>query len=229
MEERQDLYEITLILSPGSDLSVTEKIVAEHGEIKKTTDLGEKQFAYAIGKLTSGHYIAYEFVANTSEIKALENDIKAEKSVIRHLTTMALRKNPEPIRTGEYAKKETEPTEGTPAVAPKVEVEKPAEDLAEKIESATAEIEEPIQAEEAPEEVKIETPEEIIEEPEAETIEEPEVAEKIEEATKEITEDEPKEEKKAPAEKLISKKPRAKAEKVSADELDKKLEELVKE
>jgi ribosomal protein S6 len=175
MIERQDLYEITLILKEGSDIGVVEKIVAEHGEIKKTTDLQVKQFAYPIGKLTSGHYVAFEFVAETSEVKKLETEIRAEKSVIRQLVTKAIRKNPEPIRTGEYAKKpETAPETAEVKAEPVVETpvkETPVEEIAPqiKLEETPEVIEKPAPV--VAEEVQAEEP--VVTEPIVEELEAP--------------------------------------------------------
>jgi len=218
--ERQDLYEITAILKEGSDTAVIEKIISEHSsEITKTSDLQVKQFAYPIGKLTSGHYFAVEFVTDTAKITEIEKDLKAEKSIIRFLTTKAIRKGPEPIRTGEYAKENKEESQAeTAEISQEEKVEAPLEP-----ETIEEPVEEPVIEES---EVKEETAgEEIVEEtPEEEKTEEPEIQEETEEPVAEApAEEQPKEEK------LVTKRPRAKAAKVSADELDKKLEELVKE
>lgn len=216
-EERQDLYEVTVILN-GDSLDNIEKVVAEFAQVKKTSDLGIKQFAYPIGKLSSGHYATIEFVAGTDKIREIESHLKALKEVVRFLVTKAIRKGPEIVRTGEYAKK---PETEEKAVAESQEI-KPAEEVKES------------------KEVKPE----IIAEPEVAPIPEPTVEPEIVEAEQVATEPEPEKEvevkpkpvkeevkpaKKPAAEKLVTKKPKAKAEKVSADELDKKLEELVKE
>ena len=213
MKDRTDLYEITLILTEGEKVSDIEKIIKEFGEIKKSTDLQVKQFAYPIGKLTSGHYYATEFVADGANISKIAQELKAEKSIIRYLITKALRKGPEPIRTGEWAKK-PEAGENKELGIKNKESEAKTESTANEQPVKPTEIAE-AKPEAKIEEVKVEVPtNEVVGIP-TESVGKPK--------------DEPKAE-----DKLVTKKPRTsvkrpKADKVSALELDKKLEELVKE
>ncbi len=195
-------YEITFILDEGTKADKVENILkAEGAELKPTQDLGVKQFVYPIKKKTAGNYFAIEFTAEKEKLTEIETELKADKTVIRYLIVKALRK---PVDLPPRVKKENTEEE---AKAEKVET--PAEELEEKTAEAASE---PV----------VETPEEAPEAPveEAETTSEP------------VAEEKPAEEEKVEEVKTKEKparKPRAKAEKVSAEELDKKLEELVKE
>jgi len=221
MEDRKALYEVTLILNEGSNVSEIEKIISEYAEVKKTTDLQVRQFAYPIGKLTSGHYFAIEFVSESDQIKVIDGELKPIKSIIRHLITKAIRKNPEPIRTGIYAKKtEEKKTEGK-------NTEYRIQNTEKKVVADTAPevVPAPTVAPASPDVISAEAGIQ----PQAEVeIAKPEEKGKNREYRIENTERK-KPTKPAKAEKLIAKKPRAKAEKLSSAELDKKLEELVKE
>lgn len=235
MIDRTDLYEITLILSEDGDISKLEKIISFDAEIKKSTDLQIKQFAYPIGKLTSGHYYAVEFVAETDKVQKIDFELKGEKEIIRFLITKALRKNPEPIRTGEYAKKPEAGENKELRIKNKESEAKATETIAIKQEPIT--IEAPTKTTEEPGALPVDPAEEKVE---AEEVPKEAVGKvEIEVPTNEVvgipTESvgKPKVDAK-PEEKLVVKKPRTtikrpKAEKVSAEELDKKLEELVKE
>lgn len=203
----QEAYEITFIVSEGAKSDMVEKALKDvEAEIVTSNELGLKTFAYPIKKKISGNYFAIEFKLEGEKLQGLEKELKAEKDLIRYLIIKALRK---PIETNrrertpeevEAANKKAKPEVKT---APKFEEDKTTEE---------AQVEKPVvEVIETPAE-----PEEIIEK-----VDSTPVQEKVaEEPAVEIAE--VKEEK-------VAKKPRAKAEKLSAEELDKKLEELVKE
>lgn len=197
-------YEITFIVDEDGSSDGVEKVLKESGaEISKTNDLGVKQFVYPIKKKNTGHYFAIEFKSEAEGLIEIESELKAEKTLVRYLIIKSLRKGIEPVRTGIYAKKE----EGGEVVkAPEATKQ-------------TEEVKKEVKIEEKPveEESKVEEKTETVETPEEKPKEESVVA-------KEEKKPVAKEEKPAPV-----KKPRAKAAKVSAEELDKKLEELVKE
>jgi len=206
-----DLYEVTVILKEDGKISDIEKIVSENAESKKTSDLKVRQFAYPIGKLTSGHYFAVEFICEPQVILEIEKELKAEKSIIRYLVTKALRHGPELVKQAEPAQK-----------AEEEQIDETAEETTPQ--SLTEEV---IESAQESSKKEAQTKEEIVEEKPRES-EEKQPEEKPKAKKPEVV-------KEKPAEKLISKAPAkkaakpAKAEKMSAEELDKKLEELVKE
>lgn len=183
-------YEITFIVKEDQKTDDIKKILAEHSaKIISENDLGSRTLSYEIKKATQGHYFRIVFECNKETIKKIEKDLQRQKSVLRYLIVMALRK---PKATGE--RRLPQPSAESNVVAPREKTEvKSAKDPAAKIV-------------EPAEEAKIEpTPV----------------------APAQPKKEEPKA-KKAEGEKKTRKTIR-KATKAEASELDKKLEELVKE
>lgn len=85
-------YKLVLILKRTLDKKTVEKVIGDikkiAGEVKndKLTELGEKKFAYKIGKEQSGNYIVWEFEAEKVSSE-LETRIKLNDDVVRHLLT----------------------------------------------------------------------------------------------------------------------------------------------
>lgn len=211
-------YEITFILDEGSKTDKVENILrAEGAELKATQDLGVKQFVYPIKKKTSGNYFAIEFTAPKEKLSEIETELKAEKNLIRYLIVKEIRK----------------PIDLPPRIKPEG-----AEEHYDKKEKVV------ISQEVEPEIKKTDKVEEITAAPEVESnsaeasldksntaeasLDEEEVVEVVE-SSPEVKVEKPEEVKIEEVAEKPKRKPRAKAEKVSAEELDKKLEELVKE
>jgi len=86
-------YELTVVL-PGKTtaakkknaVSRIEKIVETlGGKIIKSEDWGEKELAYKIAKNTSGVYLYFELEITKKAISGLNDKIKLEDGIIRHL------------------------------------------------------------------------------------------------------------------------------------------------
>ena len=81
-----DRYEITFIVDEETSSEKVEKNLSSHGaKLEKTSDVGKKQFTHPLGKKTSGHYFAIEFVAEREKLPRIELDLKADKTLIRYL------------------------------------------------------------------------------------------------------------------------------------------------
>ena len=83
-------YYLTLVLKTDIDgkeqkalLDDVEKKVGE-GKLKKD-EWGARDLAYPIKKQTKGFYAHFEFEAEPKSIKGLDNSLKVEENVLRHL------------------------------------------------------------------------------------------------------------------------------------------------
>jgi len=210
-------YEITFVVDEEETSEKVEKVLTSHEtSVEKTSDVGKKQFTHPLGKKTSGHYFAIEFTAQREKLPQIESDLKADKTLIRYLIIKALRRPLEmPKREG---------TEATRKRTEKVIITKDQQDMA------------PESKKPAPsKEVKVdEEDEKKPEVKETQDVKAPKVPSKKDEikpetASAETTEDKKPTKKPAATKKAAPAKKIEKAEKLSAAELDKKLEELVKE
>ncbi|BCX14966.1 MAG: 30S ribosomal protein S6 [Patescibacteria group bacterium] len=86
-------YELTLIIdhksTPAKKKKVQEMIEKSvsllGGKIIKFEDWGEKEFAYDIGKNSSGVYLFFELEVNPSAAKSLNDKLRVEGDIIRYL------------------------------------------------------------------------------------------------------------------------------------------------
>ena len=203
-------YEITFIVKEDQKSDDIKKILLDSdAQITAEQDLGQRALAYEIKKATQGHYFRIVFDCDRETIKKIEKDLQRQSLALRFLIVTALRKSK---YTGE--RRLPEATAAKQAEATKVELGKVVEKKAEepKIETKIEEKEEKTE----PVEIKDNVPDEPAEE-KAET--------GVEVVAK------PAVKKAAKTEKPVEKPKRIvrKATKAEASELDKKLEELVKE
>ena len=226
-----DRYEITFIVDEETSSEKVEKILSSLGAtLEKTSDVGKKQFTHPLGKKTSGHYFAIEFVAEREKLPQIESDLKADKTLIRYLIIKTLRRPLEmPKREG---------TEATRKRTEKVIITRDQQDMAPESKKPAPSKEVKVDTEDKKETKDKETPKEKAPEvPSKDEI-------KPEKKTKEIPTSEavgiPTDSSDRSVGESVGKKPAAtrkaapakkieKAEKLSAAELDKKIEELVKE
>jgi len=197
-------YEITFIVKEDQNSDEIAKILAEReAKIIAQNDLGSRTLAYEIKKATQGHYFRVVFECTRENIKKIEKDLQRQSIVLRHLIVNTLRK---PVETERHlpqpVQKTVQPVEQTNKVLPV------APKAVEKKEEA-APMESPVE-EETKAKKQIEKEKDV------------------KEAKPKVVKPEVTAEKPAKAE---AKKPRVirKATKAEASELDKKLEELVKE
>ena len=85
-------YEAIIILNPNLSSKVDtfikdfEKLLkANTFNIKKMEDIGRRQLSYSINNHNKGHYLIFNIEGNAENIIDIENKIKYNESIIRHL------------------------------------------------------------------------------------------------------------------------------------------------
>ena len=85
-------YEAVIILNPNLSSKVDtfikdfEKLLkANTFNIKKMEDIGRRQLSYSINNHNKGHYLIFNIEGNPENIIDIENKIKYNESIIRHL------------------------------------------------------------------------------------------------------------------------------------------------
>ena len=85
-------YEAVIILNPNLTSKVDsfirdfEKLLkANTFNIKKIEDIGRRQLSYSINNHNKGHYLIFNIEGNAENIIDIENKIKYNESIIRHL------------------------------------------------------------------------------------------------------------------------------------------------
>lgn len=85
-------YEAVIILNPNLSSEVDiftkdfEKLLkANTFNIKKMEDIGRRQLSYSINNHNKGHYLIFNIEGNAENIIDIENKIKYDESIIRHL------------------------------------------------------------------------------------------------------------------------------------------------
>ena len=85
-------YEAVIILNPNLSSKVDsfikdfEKLLkANTFNIKKIEDIGRRQLSYSINNHNKGHYLIFNIEGNAVNLINIENKIKYNESIIRHL------------------------------------------------------------------------------------------------------------------------------------------------
>ena len=85
-------YEAVIILNPNLSSKVDsfikdfEKLLkANTFNIKKMEDIGRRQLSYSIKNHNKGHYLIFNIEGNALNLIDIENKIKYNESIIRHL------------------------------------------------------------------------------------------------------------------------------------------------
>ena len=85
-------YEAVIILNPNLTSKVDsfikdfEKLLkANTFNIKKMEDIGRRQLSYSINNHNKGHYLIFNIEGNAENLIDIENKIKYNESIIRHL------------------------------------------------------------------------------------------------------------------------------------------------
>ena len=85
-------YEAVIILNPNLSSKVDtfikdfEKLLkANTFKIKKIEDIGRRQLSYSINNHNKGHYLIFNIEGNAENLIDIENKIKYNESIIRHL------------------------------------------------------------------------------------------------------------------------------------------------
>ena len=85
-------YEAIIILNPNLSSKADnfikgfEKLLKENSfNIKKYEDIGRRQLSYSINNHNKGHYLLFNLEGDPSKLIDIENKIKYNDSIIRHL------------------------------------------------------------------------------------------------------------------------------------------------
>ena len=85
-------YEAIIILNPNLSSKVGDftkkfkKILAENSfSVKKCEDIGRRQLSYSINNHNKGHYLIFNIEGDPIKLIDVENKIKYDESIIRHL------------------------------------------------------------------------------------------------------------------------------------------------
>ena len=85
-------YEAVIILNPNLSTKVdsflkefTSLLSGNSFNIIKTEDVGRRQLAYSINNHNKGHYLLFNIEGDPSKLIDIENKIKYNESIIRHL------------------------------------------------------------------------------------------------------------------------------------------------
>ncbi len=85
-------YEAVIILNPNLSSKVDsfakdfEKLLKQHSfGINKMEDIGRRQLSYSINNHNKGHYMIFNIEGDSLQLIDIENKIKYNESIIRHL------------------------------------------------------------------------------------------------------------------------------------------------
>ena len=85
-------YEAVIILNPNlsnkmeSFMKDFDSLLSDNSfKILKTEDVGRRQLAYSINNHNKGHYLLFNLEGDPSKLIDIENKIKYNESIIRHL------------------------------------------------------------------------------------------------------------------------------------------------
>jgi len=85
-------YEAVIILNPNLSSKADEfikdfeKLLKNNTfDILKIEDVGRRQLSYSINNHNKGHYLLFNIVGDASKLLEIENKIKYDESIIRHL------------------------------------------------------------------------------------------------------------------------------------------------
>tara|TARA_B100000965_G_C19107301_1_gene547481 strand:+ start:51 stop:539 length:489 start_codon:yes stop_codon:yes gene_type:complete len=85
-------YEAVIILNPNLSSKVEtfkkdfEKLLTSNSfDIVKYEDVGRRQLAYSINNHNKGHYLLFNIEGDSTKLIEIENKIKYDESIIRHL------------------------------------------------------------------------------------------------------------------------------------------------
>ena len=85
-------YETVIILNPNLSSKVEtfvkefEKLLKQHSfSINKIEDIGRRQLSYSINNHNKGHYLIFNIEGDSLQLIDIENKIKYNESIIRHL------------------------------------------------------------------------------------------------------------------------------------------------
>lgn len=85
-------YEITYFTAKDDETDTAERAIKElGGKVIEVNNLGERQLAYPVNKLTEGNFVSVIFNLPAENLEELDKKIKQERKIIRHILIKALR------------------------------------------------------------------------------------------------------------------------------------------
>ena len=95
-------YEAVIILNPNlsnkleSFMKDFDSLLSDNSfKILKTEDVGRRQLAYSINNHNKGHYLLFNLEGDPSKLIDIENKIKYNESIIRHIFIVVKQHNGE--------------------------------------------------------------------------------------------------------------------------------------
>ncbi len=89
-------YEVAIVVSPdGTDaeieryLHTVRQLFAKHqGEVTEEDSWGRRPTAYKLAGKTEGYYIFFKVQLPSEKVIALDQDLKLDQTIVRHLITL---------------------------------------------------------------------------------------------------------------------------------------------
>lgn len=105
-------YELMFILNPnfteeevgGEAKKIIDQLIKLGAEIIQSVDLGKKKLAYSINKHRHGYYQLVEFTSEGKNLSTINNALRLDQTVLRHLIIDKPEKSPEQIAKEEALK-----------------------------------------------------------------------------------------------------------------------------
>ena len=93
-------YELTTIVANEATTNPAPDLIVKHGgSIIREDEIGQRRFAYPIGKLTNGIYTRFLFEIEPSAMHTLDSALRREESIVRHLIVLEGRESVAPVPT----------------------------------------------------------------------------------------------------------------------------------
>jgi len=114
-------YEVTYLTASANKVESVEKAIKElDGNVIESNDLGVKELAYPVRKLTEARFVSVIFNLSPENLNALKKKIAQDKLIIRFILIKALRARKE-VKERYFKKDKPKIVEKSPAKAkPKV-------------------------------------------------------------------------------------------------------------
>ncbi len=148
MKLKEEIYEILYVLKPEleeAEIDAVHKrlmdtMSAAGGSLRRESKWGRRRLAYEVNKFREGHYIFVEFNGTGQTVKELNDFVRLEGPIIRHLITgVPKAKMEEEKRREELAQKKAEEAQRQVEAARLAEAARAAEEAEKAAEEARRE------------------------------------------------------------------------------------------
>lgn len=93
-------YELTTIVADEATTNPAPDLIAKHsGSIVREDEIGQRRFAYPIGKLTTGIYTRFLIEIEPGAVQALDAALRRDETIVRHLVVLEGRESVAPAPT----------------------------------------------------------------------------------------------------------------------------------